>query len=194
MVWTAMTTGVRRGELCAIRLSSVDLTEGRETLWLQRAVRRDPGVGWGEGGSKTHQQRRIALDAETASVLRDQLARVRRRAEQIQVELSPEAYLFSPAPDGSTFLTPAGVTARYARMVARLGIETTLHKLRHYSATELIAAGVDPRTVAGRLGHGGGGTTTLKTYTAWVSEADQRAARGIGANALTSGGNRRGSA
>jgi site-specific recombinase XerD len=32
-------------------------------------------------------------------------------------------------------------------MVTRLGIDTTLHKLRHYSATELIAAGVDPRTV-----------------------------------------------
>lgn len=35
--------------------------------------------------------------------------------------------------------------------------------------------------MAGRLGHGGGGTTTLRTYTAWVSEADQRAARGLGA-------------
>ena len=55
-----------------------------------------------------------------------------------------------------------------------------MHKLRHYSATELIAAGVDLRTVAGRLGHGGGGTTTLRTYTAWVSEADQRAATGLG--------------
>ena len=60
-----------------------------------------------------------------------------------------------------------------------------MHKLRHYSATELIAAGVDPRTVAGRLGHGGGGTTTLRTYTAWVSEADQRAAQGIGARMPT---------
>jgi hypothetical protein len=32
------------------------------------------------------------------------------------------------------------------------------------------------RTVAGRLGHGGGGATTLKVYSAWRSEADQRAA------------------
>lgn len=50
-----------------------------------------------------------------------------------------------------------------------------LHQLRHYSATELIAAGVDVRTVAGRLGHGGGGSTTLRAYTAWIAEADQRA-------------------
>ena len=73
------------------------------------------------------------------------------------------------------------MTQRYDRMAAVLGIETTFHKLRHYSATELIAAGVDVRTVAGRLGHAGGGTTTLRSYTAWVSEADQRAATGLGA-------------
>lgn len=41
---------------------------------------------------------------------------------------------------------------------------------------ELIASGVDVRTVAGRLGHSGGGTTTLRVYSAWVAEADQRAA------------------
>lgn len=51
-----------------------------------------------------------------------------------------------------------------------------IHQLRHYSATELISAGVDVTTVGGRLGHGGGGSTTLRFYSAWVSEADQRAA------------------
>ena len=92
----------------------------------------------------------------------------------------PEAFVFSPIPDGSAFPRPDGMTQRYDRMAAVLGIETTFHKLRHYSATELIAAGVDVRTVAGRLGHAGGGTTTLRSYTAWVSEADQRAATGLG--------------
>ena len=61
-------------------------------------------------------------------------------------------------------------------MCAGVGIDTHLHALRHYSATELISAGVDIRTVAGRLGHGGGGATTLRVYAAWVSESDKRAA------------------
>ncbi len=39
-----------------------------------------------------------------------------------------------------------------------------------------LSAGVDLRTVAGRLGHGGGGATTLRVYAAWVSESDRRAA------------------
>ena len=65
-------------------------------------------------------------------------------------------------------------------MCGRLGWDMHLHQLRHYSATELIAAGVDVRTVASRLGHGGGGATTLKVYSAWRSEADQRAASSLG--------------
>ncbi|WP_406692310.1 tyrosine-type recombinase/integrase [Saccharopolyspora sp. ID03-671] len=40
-------------------------------------------------------------------------------------------------------------------MATRLGIETHLHALRHYSATELLTAGVDLPTVSGHLGHGG---------------------------------------
>jgi integrase len=146
-----------------LRRNSIDLTEGRETLWLRRAIRRDPGSGWVEGDLKTHQQRRIALDAETVEVLRQHIERSSRRAASLGINWPEGAYLFSVSPDGSTFATPDSVTQRYDRMATRLGIHTTLHKLRHYSATELIAAGVDPRTVAGRLGHGGGGTTTLRT-------------------------------
>lgn len=86
------------------------------------------------------------------------------------------ARIISPAPDGSEWMKPDTVGQRYARMCARLGWDMHLNQLRHYSATELIAAGVDVRTVAGRLGHGGGGSTTLRVYTAWVAEADQRAA------------------
>ena len=65
-------------------------------------------------------------------------------------------------------------------MCAGLGIDSHLHALRHYSATELLTAGVDLRTVAGRLGHGGGGATTLRVYAAWVGEADRRAAALMG--------------
>ena len=64
---------------------------------------------------------------------------------------------------------------RYDRMVKKLGVRTHLHAMRHYSATELLASGVDLRTVAGRLGHGSGGATTLKVYAAWVARADQQA-------------------
>lgn len=179
LLWVAMTTGARRGELCAVRWSGVTLHRGRETLWLRRAIA--PGDdGWIEGDLKTHQQRRIALDPETVAVLKEHRARYEARARALGAEPPADGYVFGRSVDGQRFSTPDSVTQRYDRLVQRLRIETTFHKLRHYSATELIVAGVDVRTVAGRLGHGGGGVTTLRTYTAWVSEADQRAAAGLG--------------
>jgi len=181
LVWVAMTTGARRGELCALRWTHVDLSPGREVLWLYRALSHGE-AGWIEGELKTHQQRRVALDPATVAVLAEHRERCAARCSALGAQLDNDAFVFSPDPDGSRFLAPPSLTQRYERLAARLGIATTFHKLRHYSATELITAGVDVRTVAGRLGHGGGGTTTLKAYAAWVSEADQRAAKNIGAS------------
>src|SRR5205823_1608664 len=90
-------------------------------------------------------------------------------------------YVFSDSPDSGTAPLPSTMTQRYRRLALRVGLRSTrLHALRHYSATELLTAGVDLRTVAGRLGHGSGGATTLRFYAAWVSEADHRAAATIG--------------
>jgi integrase len=125
--------------------------------------------------TKTHQQRRIALSPESIAVLRAHLERSVRKAAALGVELAHDAFLFSAAPDSSTPMLPGTVTKKYARPARALGIESHLHELRHYSATELLAAGVDLRTVAGRMGHGGGGATTLRVYAAWVPESDRRA-------------------
>jgi integrase/DNA-binding transcriptional regulator YhcF (GntR family) len=176
LVWLAMVTGMRRGELCGIRWRHVDLEGG--VLALDRSIGQRGSQMW-EKDTKTHQHRRIALDPATVEVLIYHRSRCVARAEVLGFVLGDGAFVFSLAPDGSTYLQPNSVGQRYAKMVDHLGIQTSIHKLRHYSATELIAAGVDVRTVAGRLGHGGGGTTTLRTYAAWVSESDQRAATSL---------------
>ncbi len=132
-----------------------------------------------EKDTKTHQQRRVVLDPETAAVLREHHERAQHRHAALGETLSADSFVFSAEPDGRRPLNPDTATQRYKRMATRLGIETTLKNLRHYTATELISGGVDVRTVAGRLGHGGGGATTLRVYTAWTSEADQRAARTV---------------
>jgi hypothetical protein len=115
----------------------------------------------------------------TVEILREHRARHEERVAALGAAVSEEAFVFSLAPDSSSFLIAESVTQRYGRLVERLDIETSLHALRHYSATEMISAGVDVRTVAGRLGHSGGGITTLRVYSAWRDEADQRAAAGF---------------
>jgi integrase len=176
LVWLTMVTGFRRGELCAIRWRHLDLEAG--VLTVERSIGQRSGRT-GEKDTKTHQHRRIALDTETLSLLSEHRDRCEERAAALGLTLIDDAFVFSLAVDGSVHLKPDSVSQRYARLARRLGISTTIHKLRHYSATELISAGVDVRTVAGRLGHGGGGTTTLKVYAAWVSESDQRAATSL---------------
>ncbi|HEY7046645.1 MAG TPA: tyrosine-type recombinase/integrase [Jatrophihabitantaceae bacterium] len=176
-VWLAMVTGARRGELCALQWSDVDLDHA--VLHLHQSIAQIGRQRWTKD-TKTHQQRRVALDAETVTVLTEHRDRWRERMAALGGKLSPAAYVFSSTPDASAPIQPDTVTQRYGKMARGLGIDTHLHALRHYSATELISVGADIRTIAGRLGHGGGGTTTLRVYAAWVSEADQRAANLLG--------------
>jgi hypothetical protein len=171
-----MVAGARRGELCALRWAHVDLDASG--LTIRRSVAQSGTRTW-EKDTKTHQRRRITLDDVTVTLLRTYRSHVASELSQLGLELTDDAYLFSRESDRSRWLRPSAVSQRYARMCRRLGWDMDIKELRHYSATELIAAGVDVRTVAGRLGHGGGGVTTLRVYSAWRPEADQRAASTI---------------
>lgn len=179
LVWLVMTTGLRRGEACILRWSRVNLDAGE--IDIRSSYRLRKGVGT-EKDTKTHQMRRIALDTETVGLLGEHRQRWRSRLADLGLELTDDMYVFTgPRQTVPTEpYSPHGVSSRYQRMAERLGIDTHLHALRHYSATELLSAGVDLRTVAGRLGHGGGGATTLRVYAAWVAASDRKAAELLG--------------
>jgi integrase len=174
---TKTTTGIRRGEVCALRWSDRERREGATSvLKVERSIFVNNDGELAEKDTKTHQQRRIILDPEPDAILHEQELRARERAAAVGVAFNPDGYIYSPVPDGSVPHHPDTLSKRYARLAKRLGIHSTLKNHRHYNATELINAGYNVRAAAGRLGHSGGGTTTLRVYTAWWSEADQRAA------------------
>jgi integrase len=179
LVWLVMTTGMRRGEVCALRWSRVDLDVGM--LDVRRSYRLRYGVGV-EKDTKTHQMRRIALDNESVVLLAEYKARCTQRMKDLGTALTEDMYVFSAARkfNPTEPCSPHSVSSRYRNLARRLNIDTHIHALRHYSATELLTAGVDLRTVAGRLGHGGGGATTLRVYAAWVAGADRKAAEILG--------------
>ncbi|WP_146166776.1 hypothetical protein [Streptosporangium nondiastaticum] len=135
-VWLAMTAGAGPGELCVLRWDDVDFTTG---VLVVRS-RGDQG--------------RIVLDAETITLLRSYLAHCAAQAAILGIERHPGAYVFSPSPDGRTAPGPAPVMERYARMCAGLGWTTHLDQLPHYSAAELITAGVDVCAFNWRLKRG----------------------------------------
>jgi integrase len=177
LVWLVMVTSQRRAELPVPRWSDIDLENG--TVTIQRNYVRAAGRSY-EKDTKTHRTRRISLDPATVEVLTEHRQRYDEAMRQLDLEPIDEAFLFSHEPARDRPYDPSGVTHRYARMCAKLAIDSHLHALRHHTATELLTAGVDLRTVAGRLGHGGGGATTLRVYAAWVGESDRRAAEILG--------------
>ncbi len=75
------------------------------------------------------------------------------------------------------------VSSVVRRVATRLGFtDLHFHSLRHFAATQLISAGVDPRTAASRLGHANP-SMTLRVYAHATSETEQHAAE-VGARLL----------
>jgi integrase len=126
--------------------------------------------------TKTHSERVVSLDPATAEVLRRHRAYLEERANACRARIVPEAFVLSPAHDGSVPLRPNLVTDVFRRIRHDVGLDTAcLHDLRHFVATQLIGAGHDIGTVSGRLGHAQT-STTLNTYPALLGARDQEAA------------------
>ena len=175
-VWLSAVLGARRGEVVALQWEDVDLRTGVIRL-DENYVRTADGMLLKD--TKSHQMRRVSIDAPTVELFRQHRDDCTAQLALLGVALTDRTWVFSAKPDMSSPRDPASLTRRYGRLVAKLGVDTVLKELRHYSATELLTAGVDLRTVAGRLGHGDG-TTTLRHYAAWVGSADTAAAGVIG--------------
>jgi integrase len=171
-LWLKVITGARRGELCALRWDDVRWSDSELRICRNYVVR--PGYR-AIKETKTHQRRWLALDDATMEMLDERWRRCQKLAEQLGGQLGDDAYVFCRDGLGEDPWLPDTVTHQFERLAAKAGVDCRLHDLRHYNATQLIAAGVDLRTVAGRLGHSGGGSMTLRIYSHRVRSADVRA-------------------
>lgn len=162
--------GARRGELCGLQWRDVDLETGR--VRVHRNVV-EPSGRIVVKDTKSHQERTMKLPAAALAALTAHRARMDERARLFECALRKAAFVFSEDPDGERPLRPAKVTRAFtaARRAAGLGDGVRLHDLRHLNASLQIAAGVDPATVARRLGHAQV-STTLNIYTTALPEGD----------------------
>ncbi|MGH9091052.1 MAG: tyrosine-type recombinase/integrase [Acidimicrobiales bacterium] len=173
----AATTGCRRGELCGLRWSDIDL-DGAQLI-IRRAISDVPGR-LEVRSTKTGRIRRLSLDTLSVGALRAQLDRARASAAQVGGSLEDEAYVWSQAVDHSEPWRPSRVSASFVRIRGEAGLPSVqLHHLRHFAASVMLAGGVDVRTAAGRLGHAQP-AITLKTYAHVMEAADRNAADIVG--------------
>jgi integrase len=173
----AALTGARRGELCALRWSDFD--SAAETLTIARSVYETAGGSWAEKGTKSHQERKIGLDPLAIEALRRHRAAVDATAAGLALQLPVDAFIFSRSPIGSEPIRPDVVSKFARRMADKAGVDTHLHSLRHFSATQGIAAGYDPVTVGARLGHADP-SITLRVYAHAIEQRDHDLAATVG--------------
>ncbi len=173
----AALTGMRRGELCALHWD--DCLDGG--ISVTKSLIYTPSGGTREAPTKTHQGRYIAIDSYAKTVIEDQKDELKNAALSLHLALTSNPYLFYSVPDGSTPVHPDSPSKLLRRIADKHGWrELHLHSLRHFTATQLVAAGVDIRTVAGRLGHADA-SVTLKVYSHVVDEKSHEAASILGA-------------
>ena len=171
-LWTAFTTGARRGEVSALRENRFDFTRQQVRLARNYLVKQGQHI---EKAPKDGEGRVLSMDLLTCELFQEHFRRRRAEARALGVQVPEDAFAFSPDPVGREPWNPDTMTHRYRRYARRVGIASSLKELRHYSATQLLAAGTDLNTVAGRLGHAEG-STTLRFYAQFTRAADQRAA------------------
>jgi integrase len=179
MIMLAALTGARRGELCALRWSDIDLT-GAGSVRISRSMLDLPNRVE-EKATKSHQERTLALGEAGLALVQLRRDAVVERARLGEVELAADGYVFSERPDGTTPCRPDKVTGFFSRVRDELGLtHVHLHSLRHFMATQLAARGdVSARTLAGRLGHADA-SVSLKVYSHFFPAADAEAADHVG--------------
>jgi integrase len=157
----ALLSGARRGELLALSWPDIDLDAG--TIMIRASLSQSAGRVMLKS-TKTDRVRMVPLIPAAIDVLRRQ--RVQQNADRLA---AGEVYVFDArrpvfTDEIGTQLTPKAATNAFARIAKKAGVSTTsLHSTRHTAATQLIAAGVDVRTVSSILGHSTP-TTTLAVY------------------------------
>ncbi len=176
LIYLALATGARLGELLALRWLDVDLD--RAIMEIMRTARFFKGRGVTFGQPKSHRSRRpIALSPETVKVLSD------HRREQVEDRLRAgpgyeDRDLVFADPVGRAVYDSTVRRAFYGIIrVAGLG-HLRIHDLRHTAATLMLRAGVNPKVVSERLGHATV-SITLDTYSHVLPDMQREAAAAL---------------
>lgn len=184
----ALFTGARRGEICGLRWSDIDLDAG--VMAINRNLSYIVHKGTIFDYPKTKKSRRcIKLSDDCIALLKDYKQwQMRERLKvgtfwqrTITIEggkLVKNDLLFTK-PDGKP-IDPNVVSSWFPVFLREHGLPPCrFHSLRHSNAALLIAAHVPATTVAGRLGHAQVSTTT-NIYAAMIRSSDAAAADALG--------------
>jgi integrase len=172
----AIHTGMRQGEMLALRWQDVDLENA--VVSVRRTLTRSGGrVVFGE--PKTNKSRRsIRLTSQAVEALRGHLERQLRDMEILGDRYQDQGLVFATDTGGP--INPSNLRQRsFASLLTRAGLpHMRFHDLRHTCATLLLSRGVHPKFVQELLGHATI-AITLDTYSHVMPSMGDATARAI---------------
>ena len=163
-------TGLRRGEICGLKWNDID--EKNRILHVRKTIRyAKKQLIVGE--TKTNEgNRKIVLPASVMDML------MKRKDKSIS------EWIFPKSLNPTLPIDPASAYRRLKEILKEAELpDMRFHDLRHTFATHAAASGIDPRTLAGILGHTKP-SFTLDAYTHVTTDMQKRAA-GIVGNFIT---------
>jgi|AP95_1055475.scaffolds.fasta_scaffold04961_1 integrase len=166
-------TGLRRSELLGLRWKDVDLILASLRV-VQSVQRLNTGEFIVQEPKTASGRRTIALSPASCLVLREHREKQEADATLLGRQLAEDDLVFSH-PDGSP-RDPSTLTLAFRRLTRRIGLDgVRLHDLRHTMASLYLEQGVNPKTVAERLGHASV-TITLDLYSHCLPGVQEAAA------------------
>lgn len=174
--YLAITTGMRRGEICGLKWLDIDFE--KEVIYVRRSLQRINGI-LQEKSTKTQKSNRvIALSSQCVNFLREHKKTVLKQSEE-----SVENLYVCCWPNLNP-MDPDYLTHKFFKISKRLGINARFHDLRHFHATILLKEGIHPKVVSERLGHSKIGVT-MDTYSHVLPQIQKEAAEKLDKLLLT---------
>ncbi|HUY97272.1 MAG TPA: site-specific integrase [Verrucomicrobiae bacterium] len=168
----AITTGMRQGELLALKWREVDCEAG--TLRVTGTLQRSEGRMTLSEPKTPRSRRQVALAEQAVEALRRHRARQTEDRLRLGAAWDDSDLVFTNG-HGGPLEAAHVVNFGFRPLLARAGLPAIrFHDLRHSAATLLLSRGVHPKIASEMLGHASTGVT-LDRYS-HVSETMQREA------------------
>lgn len=177
-VTVAIGTGMRRGEIAAMRISGVNWEDGVYLVEAALSTVKDAD-GPIVKAPKTNQVRRIPLSDAVARAIEGQIEVLEQRARDAQVSLAEDPWLWSADARADRARHPDWFSKEFAACREAAGVKARLHDLRHAYATWALDAGLPLPTVSEILGHANPATTS-SIYSHGVTATARQVAAAIG--------------
>jgi len=177
-VLIAATTGMRRGEILALKWSSVNLEEG----WLmvvQSMEQTKAGLRLKDVKTK-HGRRKISLPPITVQALRAHMTEQSEELLRLGVGRANDALVFTKV--NGQMRNPWAFSDEFSSFVRKLTIPyVSLHGLRHTHISHLLEDGYPIKTVSSRAGHASV-SITLDVYGHLLPDSQEKLAAAYGAD------------